>query len=260
MKSILLAVLILLSVCVYGQDPLWGFHIGAGSSYSCIRDLGKTLVSDPKYKNYGFEQDKHRFANWDANFGLQYEVGKTKHFLMCWLPEFNLSLSSAQFKDNLKNKDLKYKDSLGLRYEMNFNYDYFVINPASLRFGYKSRTGDEPKAKDYQGFIELSMPYHINISNTNLTYISNVKNNEEEDLIVQSELQKYIIGNNYFGFKFGAGGMYHFFDKAALTLRAGYDLGFKDVITTQANAHGFINNTNKRTAWNGSIGVAIYFY
>lgn len=266
MKSILSAVLILLSVCAFGQpktEDSWGIHFNFGATNQRISGLDKLLVSDPKYKDYKFDVDKSRWANWDFNFGLQYEAKAPENFqklLVCWLPEVGISLATAQFKEKPIHRDLKYQDSLGLKYEMNYNYDYFIINPLSGRFGIKSRGNDKADKWDWAGFIEFSMPYHINISNTNLTYTSNVKNNEEEDLIIESELKKYIIGSNYFGFKFGFGGMLHFGENVALTLRGSRTLGFRDVIDTQANAHGFINNTNKRNAWNGSISVTIYFY
>jgi hypothetical protein len=266
MKSILLAVLILLSVCAFGQvknEDSWGIHFGVGSTNSMISGLDKMLVSDPRYKGYSFEKDKYRWSNWDFNFGLQYEAkapDKFEKLLVCWLPEVGISLATAQFKDKPIHRDLTYQDSLGLKYEMNYNYDYFIINPLSGRFGFKKRGNDKAEKWDWAAFLELSMPYHINISNTNLTYTSNVKNNAEEDLVVESELKKYLIGSNYFSFRFGAGGMLHFGENIALTLRGSRTLGFRDVIDTQANAHGFINNTNKRTTWNGSIGIAIYFY
>jgi hypothetical protein len=261
MKSILSAVLILLSVCAFGQGNSWGINMSVGSTRPKISNLGKMLVSDPKYTGYSFEDDKYRWANWDINFGIQYEA-KTNldKLLVCWLPEFGLSLSSAQFSDNIIRKDVKYQDSLGLKYEMNFNYDYFMINPLSGRFGYSTKGNDKAVAGNWQGFIELSMPYYINISNSNLTYTSNVKNNADEDLIVESELKKYLLGENYLGFKFGIGGMIHFSENIALTLRGSRTIGFKDVIATQSNPHGFINNTNSRNSWQASIGISIYFY
>jgi hypothetical protein len=149
-------------------------------------------------------------------------------------------------------QDLEYNDDRGLQYKLHYNFNYLIINLLSSRVGY---TSGEKEQRDFGFFLEFGLPYYVNLSPSDLTFWSN-RNDPASDLEVQREMQKYISGQNYFAVQGGLGCYWNFMDKIGLSIRAVRVAGLRDALNTIANPHGFINNSNPRSAYNVSVGLS----
>lgn len=208
------------------------FHYGfsAGGTMSEIEGIHTTLIR-PVFPadTYNTSTD-HRFGM-TAGFFIYFRF---KNSGLAIQPEASYAMYGGDFN---------YDDIEDLEYTLSFKYQYFNI--AAL-------------VKIYPAgglFVGLGPQLGLNINNTNLTYSSNMPE-LGPDLQIQQSLREVLKGKSDFSVLAAIG--YEF--EMGLILEARYKLGLADVIETQSNGFGFIENDNFSRGFQFTVGFAIPFY
>ena len=148
-----------------------------------------------------------------------------------------------QISFTARGGDFTYSDIEDLEYSMEFNYQYVDISVLM-------------KVYPAAGFHFAAGPeIGFQVAPTNITYTSNMPE-LGPDLQIQQSLREVLKGKNDFGVLLGVGYDFEF----GLMLELQYRFGITDVIETQANGFNFIENTNRSSSVQFTIGYALPFW
>jgi hypothetical protein len=232
MKYVLTLLLGLIVCSIQAQLPEETWHLGfkSGAAYSRVADLTTTIIRPGVYRGYETE-DKYRLGYVGGIFVHR----RLANSFIAIQPEFTYSMQGGGYS---------YKDSLGLEYNADFDYQYF--NTAML-FKIYPVAGLHLMFGAQMGF---------NIANNKIKYSSN-QPELGPDLQIQQGLREVLRGNNDFTLPLGIG--YEFGEDFPLVIEARFNLGLGDVLRTQANGFGFIETPNKSRSLLLTIGYALPF-
>lgn len=146
---------------------------------------------------------------------------------------------------SINGGDFNYSDINGLDYTIQFNYQYF-----NVYFLTKIYPG-----QDGGFFVTFGPQLGINVNQTAIDYVSNMPE-LGPDLQVTQSLREVLKGSTNFSVFGGIG----FETKSGFMIEARYGFGLSDVIETQANGFRFIENKNRQSGAQLTIGYAIPFY
>lgn len=138
--------------------------------------------------------------------------------------------------------DFHYTDVRDLDYTVSFNYQY--VNLGALAKVY-------PAGGLHFG---LGAQVAFNVSEDKLTYTSNMPE-LGPDLQIQQSLREVLVGSNDINLLGQVGYDFHF----GLMVEARYVLGLSDVIETRANGFNFIENVNRGSGFQVTLGWLIEF-
>lgn len=235
MRKILLIVIILsgtITVHINAQLVDDSFHYGfsAGATMSTIGDIHTTLI-------------RPVFPVETYNTSEEYRMGVTAGFFIYHRFENSKFAIQPEVSYAMLGGDFLYDDIEDLTYTIAFKYHYFNI--ATLLKVY-------PSGGIFLGF---GPQIGLNINNTNLTYVSNMPE-LGPDLQIQQSLREVLKGRSDISILAAIG--YEF--EMGLSFEARYKLGLTDVIETQSNGFGFIENKNSSRGFQFTVGYAIPFY
>ncbi len=143
-----------------------------------------------------------------------------------------------------QSTDLDYEDIEGLKYKINFGYQYINFSP-------------QLKYYPLEGlYLGVGPSISFNISSDNIKYTSNTKDvfaNSNAYFVPDSNVQKVLkeslTGKNYFSGIFSLG--YEF--NSNFFVGARYTLGITDALLTEENGQRYIENNNKTNS------ISLYF-
>lgn len=227
-KSVIAIIFFFTSFVALAQYPknlMFGFK--AGAAYSGISNTSSMIVSETYYTGYSLNEESRLGAT--AGFFLNYKFEGTA---MAIQPELMYQRGGGL---------LKYNDVNGLDYTIDFKYE--IIRLTFLA-----------KAYPVGGLhIGAGPTLGYNAAPSAITYKSNGEALYGPDLETQQQLRNVLKGRADFGICAGLG--YEFTN--GISIEACYVLGLSDVIETQANNFKFIDNTNKTSSIQFTVGYAI---
>jgi hypothetical protein len=209
------------------KNPQFGFK--AGTVYSNITDLSKTLVSESYYTGYTFEN----YNKWGFTGGI---------FLNYKFEETISAIYSEISYSRLGNR-LHYSDVQGLDYDFTVKYEYlnwelwykaYIIG--GLHVGIGSRLG-------------------FNLTPGALYYSSNGEDRFGPDIRIQQQMRDVLKGRTNFSAAVGAG----FEIPNGLCIDVRYYYGISDVMETEVNNFHFIENKNLSRAIQVTLGIPISY-
>ncbi|WP_348797330.1 outer membrane beta-barrel protein [Flavobacterium adhaerens] len=224
------------SVVFAQNDREITYGLFAGGIYSSMSNLPDVIVPKGIYQGYSLEEK--------AKFG-----GTAGIFINWKYPYNNVSLLT-EVSYSGQGTDLNYEDIEGLKYKMEFNYQYINL-------------GAQFKYYPIEGLYVGIGPYvAFNFAGDNIKYRSNAQEvfadsgtYFESDANVEKVLKESLTGRNFFYGQFSVG--YEFRNK--LSVGARYTLGLTDALTTEENGHRYSENQNKVNSISLVIGYSFYF-
>ena len=136
----------------------------------------------------------------------------------------------------------------GLEYQIQFRYEYLNITP-QFKIYPLAEYGDA-----ISGFhIGIAPQIGVNLASTNIFYTSNTEV-IGQDLQIQQNLREVLKGKNNFSLGLSVG-----VEIGRLFFEGRWNIGFTDVIETQANGYYFIENKNRSQSYLVTVAYAIPF-
>lgn len=232
MKNFFLLLLALLPVAWLGAQPesdVWFYGFKAGVNRHQIQDVSTTIIPDvfptetyttEMVPSLGFTGGVILYHRfYDSRFAVQ--------------PEILFSSRSSDFN---------YTDIRDLEYSVRFGYQYVSLGgviklypAAGISFGIGAQAA-------------------FNVATDQLKYTSNMPE-LGPDLQIQQSLREVLIGSNDINLLLQAGYDFNF----GLMVEARYVLGLSDLLETRANGFNFIENKNRGSGFQITLGWLIKF-
>jgi len=210
-------------------DNTTGLQIGfkAGADYTKISDLSKVLVSESYYTGYTFENSS--MLGFAGGLYLNYKF------------EGSISAIYAELSYSRLGNKLHYSDVNDLIYDFTVKYDFF-----NIELWYK---------------IYLFNTFHLgagprigfNLTPGNLFYTSNGEDLYGPDIRIQQQMRDVLKGRANFCLGVGTGYEFSF----GLSIDARYYYGLNDVLETEVNNFHFIENNNRSSIIQITLGYLI---
>ncbi|MEL6393484.1 MAG: outer membrane beta-barrel protein [Bacteroidota bacterium] len=209
------------------DEYFYGFK--AGMTYGSISDVGITIIPDV-FAAETYEVTTSRTLGFVG--GIQF-YHRFRDSRLAIQPEILFGDFGSSFD---------YTDELGLEYQMNFRYQHVSLGtqlkvhpmgPLHFAAGLAVNFAVSPEAVDYSSNMPELGP----------------------DLQIQQSLREVLRGGNDIQLLLGAGVDFNF----GLQLEVRYRLGLRDVLETQANGFGFIENPNRYSGISATLGWWIPF-
>ncbi len=212
------------------EDDTWHYGFKGGVNYSQINDIHTTII--PRvFVISTYAASEERRLGFNAAFFVYHRFKRSKFAIQ---PQLGFSARGGDFS---------YSDINDLEYLIEFKYQYM---DASILM----------KVYPFGGFhFAVGPEIGFNVAATNLDYTSNMPE-VGPDLQIQQSLREVLKGKNDFGILAGFGYDFEF----GLMLELQYRFGLTDVIETQANGFNFIENMNRSSSVQFTIGYAIPFF
>lgn len=238
MKHLMTLLLLGLSVQLFAQlpDDEYFFGFKAGATYSNIDDIKTTLIR-PVHPEATYNTSiVPRFG---ATAGMFFYYKFRGGSFLAIQPEIMFSMEGGDFK---------YDDVNGLEYQIQFRYEYLNITP-QFKIYPLAEYGD-----GISGFhIGIAPQIGVNLASTNIFYTSNTEV-IGQDLQIQQNLREVLKGKNNFSLGLSVG-----VEIGRFFVEGRWNIGFTDVIETQANGYYFIENKNRSQSYFLTMAYAIPF-
>ena len=231
--------MIAIAICVFGlttaslaqpEDDTWHYGFKGGVNYSSIGDVQTTIIPSVfGVQTYTASEDRR--LGYTAGFFVYHRFRNSRFAVQ---PQVSFSARGGDFN---------YTDIEDLEYKIGFNYqyvDFSVLMKVYPAAGFHFAVGPE---------------IGLQVAGTNLTYTSNMPE-LGPDLQIQQSLREVLKGRNDIGVLVGVGYDFDF----GLMLEIQYRFGITDVIETQANGFNFIENTNRSSSVQLTVGYALPFW
>ncbi|MEM8583574.1 MAG: outer membrane beta-barrel protein [Bacteroidota bacterium] len=230
-RILLLTVSVSYSAMLLAQpaDDEYFYGFKAGMTYGSISDVGITIIPDV-FATETYEVTTDRTLGFIG--GIQF-YHRFRNSRLAIQPEILFGDFGSAFS---------YTDQLGLEYQMNFRYQHVSL-------------GTQVKVHP-MGPLHFAAGLAVNfaVSPDAITYSSNMPE-LGPDLQIQQSLREVLRGSNDIQLLLGAGVDFNF----GLQLEIRYRLGLRDVLETQSNGFGFIENPNRYSGISTTIGWWIPF-
>jgi len=211
------------------NDNNTGLQVGfkAGAAYTNISDLSKVLVSESYYTGYTFENSS--LLGFTGGLYLNYKF------------EGSISAIYAELSYSRLGNQLHYSDVNDLIYDFTVKYDFFNIELWYKTYLFNTfHLGAGPRI----GF---------NLTPGNLFYTSNGEDLYGPDIRIQQQMRDVLKGRANFCLGVGTGYEFSF----GLSIDARYYYGLNDVMETEVNNFHFIENNNRSSIMQITLGYLI---
>lgn len=238
MKHLMTLLLLGLSVQLFAQlpDDEYFFGFKAGGTYSNIDEIKTTLIR-PVHPEATY--NTFIVPRFGATAGMFFYYKFRGGSFLAIQPEIMFSMEGGDFK---------YDDVNGLEYQIQFRYEYLNITP-QFKIYPLAEYGDA-----ISGFhIGIAPQIGVNLASTNIFYTSNTEV-IGQDLQIQQNLREVLKGKNNFSLGLSVG-----VEIGRLFFEGRWNIGFTDVIETQANGYYFIENKNRSQSYLLTMAYAIPF-
>jgi len=226
---ILILVCTTLSLNAQPIDDEYFYGFKAGANYYSISDIATTIIPSVFSTETYSTQTKPRIGFVGGAF-FYHRFPRSRTAIQ---PEILFAMQGSNFN---------YTDINDLDYQISFKYQYLNV-------------GVLLKVYPFAGFHFAAGPQiGFNIANTNIDYRSNMPD-LGPDLQIQQSLREVLKGETDLNVNLGIGYDFDF----GLCIEARYSLGVKDVIETLANGYNFIENNNKTSGYQITVGWLIPF-
>ncbi|MBC6995661.1 porin family protein [Neolewinella lacunae] len=231
-SRILFSLLLLSTVGSLRAQPeadTWFYGFKAGATYHRIAEIGTTIIPDV------FPQDSYS-TEIAPQLGF---AGGVVFYHRFYKSRFAIQ---PEILFASRGGDFNYSDVRDLEYSIGFNYQYLSLGGL---------------IKTYPGgglHFGVGAQVAFNVATDKLTYLSNMPE-LGPDLQIQQSLREVLVGSNDINVLLQAGYDFPF----GLMVEARYVLGLKDVLETRANGFNFIENTNRSSGFQITLGWLIEF-
>ncbi|MEM6397900.1 MAG: outer membrane beta-barrel protein [Bacteroidota bacterium] len=209
------------------DEYFYGFK--AGVTYGSFSDVNITIIPDV-FAAETYEVTTDRQLGFIGGIQFYHRFNNSRLAIQ---PEILFGDFGSSFS---------YTDELGLDYQMDFRYQHVSL-------------GTQVKVHP-MGPLHFAAGLAVNfaVSPDAINYSSNMPE-LGPDLQIQQSLREVLRGSNDIQLLLGAGFDFDF----GLQLEVRYRLGLRDVLETQANGFGFIENPNRYSGLSATLGWWIPF-
>jgi hypothetical protein len=212
------------------EDDVFHYGFKGGVNYASIQDI-KTTIIPPEFAVQTYTAEEEKRIGYTVGFFIYHRFNRSKFAVQ---PQISYTARGGNFK---------YSDVNDLEYLIEFNYQFIDVSTLLKIYpvgGLHFAVGPEI------GF---------NVASTNIDYTSNMPE-LGPDLQITQSLREVLKGKNDIGILLGVGYDFEF----GLMIELQYRMGLTDVIETQANGFNFIENPNKTSTIQFTVGYAIPFF
>lgn len=231
MKNILTICFCLYSLCAFAQpmDDEYFYGFKAGATYNSISNISTTLIPSI-FPKETYSTTNSRQVGFIGGLFFYHRFRNSRIAIQ---PEVLYAQEGAKFD---------YTDINDLNYSIDFNYQYLKLATYFKVYSYAGIT------------FSIGPQVALNIGDGKLNYASNMPD-LGPDLIITQSLREVLKARPNFTISVGGGYDFDF----GLSLEARFNLGLKDVLETQANGYDFIENENRTTGFQLTVGWLLPF-
>lgn len=211
------------------EDDTWFYGFKAGATRHQISNLRTTIIPDV-FPEETYQTEDVSQLGFAGGLFFYHRFYKSRFAVQ---PEILFASRGGDFHYT-DNRDLDYTISLQYQY-VSLGSLVKVYPAGGLHFG-------------------LGAQVAFNVATDNLTYTSNMPE-LGPDLQIQQSLREVLVGSNDINLLGQVGYDFNF----GLQLEARYVLGLSDVLETRANGFNFIENSNRGSGFQITLGWLIEF-